>query len=235
MVSWVEIAKSAALSGLIFLDSAPVAQIMISQPLVCAPLIGWYLGNWQIGLLIGALLELLWIGKLPIGSHIPPEAPISAMTATMIYIFLSREAQGPIGTFVLAVSICCGILNGFLGGELTIGIRKFNNRFNILADRYAATGSYFGIEFVSLLSIGLIWLIAAGLIYLGTWLSVFILSIWSPVLMQINIMKYTPVLLVALGIAVMLDLFRIRVRKRAFFIGLVSGFILIAIITYLVH
>jgi mannose PTS system EIIC component len=232
---WVEIAKAAALSGIIFLDSSSVAQIMISQPLICAPLIGWYLGNWQIGLLIGALLELLWIGKLPIGSHIPPEAPISAMTATMIYIFLSRGAEGPVGTFVLAISICCGIINGFLGGELTIKIRKFNNRFNIIADRYAAAGSYLGIEFVSLLSIGIIWLTAAVLICFGTWLPVFILSNWPAVLVQINILKYTPVLLVALGIAVMLDLFRVRTRKRAFLIGLVAGFILVGIVTYLGH
>lgn len=233
MVLWQEIAKSAALSSLIFLDSAPVGQIMISQPIVCAPLIGWYLGNWQVGLLIGALLELLWIGKLPIGSHIPPEAPISAMTATMIYIFLSRGAPGPIGTFVLAISICCGILNGFVGGELTIWIRKFNNRFDTLAGRYAAIGSYFGIELISLLSIGFIWLTAAILIFIGTWLPVFVLSYWSSVLTQLNILKYTPVLLISLGIAVILDLFRIRTRKRAFFIGLSTGFILVGLVTLL--
>jgi mannose PTS system EIIC component len=235
MTLWVEVAKTAAIGGIIFLDSSSVAQIMISQPLICAPLIGWYLGDWQIGLLIGALLELLWIGKLPIGSHIPPEAPISAMTATIIYIFLSRDAQGPVGTFVLAISICFGILNGFLGGELTIGIRKFNNRFNILADRYAATGSFYGIELVNLLSISIVWFTAAGLIFIGTWIPILILSYWSPVLLQINILKYTLILLVALGLAVVLDLFRIRARKRAFFIGLAAGFILVGLVTYLVH
>ncbi|MFB3896992.1 MAG: PTS sugar transporter subunit IIC [bacterium] len=235
MTMLVELAKSAAIGGLIFLDSSSVAQIMISQPIVCAPLIGWYLGNWQIGLLIGALLELLWIGKLPIGSHIPPEAPISAMTATIIYIFLTRGMQVPIGTFVLAISICCGILNGFIGGELTIKIRKFNNRFNVMADRYTATGSYLGIEFICLLAIGLVWLTAALLIYLGTWIPILILSHWSPVLLQINILKYTLILLVAVGIAVILDLFRIHNRKRAFIIGLAAGFILAGVITYLMR
>lgn len=235
MAMLLELAKASALSGLIFLDSSAVAQIMISQPLVCAPLIGWYLGNWQIGLLIGALLELLWIGKLPIGSHIPPEAPISAMTATIIYIFLSREIQGPVGTFVLAISICFGILNGFLGGELTIKIRKFNNRFNLMADRYAAAGSYSGIELIGLLSVGLIWLTATILICLGTWIPILILSSWSPVLLQINILKYTSILLVALSIAVILDLFRIRTRKKAFIIGLAAGLLLNGFITYFIR
>lgn len=235
MTLWIEIAKAAAVGGLIFLDSAAVAQIMISQPIICAPLIGWYLGNWQSGLLIGALLELLWIGKLPIGSHIPPEAPISAMTATMIYVFLQQSASGPIGAFVLAIAICLGILNGFLGGELTIKIRKFNNRFGALADQYAITGSFLGIEWINFISISIVWITATGLIFFGTWVSVFSLSHWSPTIMQINIMKYTPILLIGLGIAVVLDLFRIRIRKRAFFIGLASGFVVLWIITYLVH
>ena len=235
MQNWIDILNAAILGGLIFLDSAAVAQIMISQPIVCAPLIGWFLGDWQSGLLIGALLELLWIGKLPIGSHVPPEAPISAITATMVYVFLHQMAAGPLGSFVLAIAICCGIINGIIGGEVTISIRKFNNRFNILAQRYAVTGSFRGIEWLNLLSIAFIWITATMLIFIGTLVPIIALTQWYPAILQINMLNYTSVLLIGLGIAVVLDLFRFHTQKRTFFIGLGSGLFLVGIVTYLIH
>ena len=232
---WLQIAIAAAISGLIFLDSAAVAQIMISQPIVCAPLIGWIIGDWHSGLFIGTLLALFWIGKLPIGSHVPPEAPISAITATMIYVFLKQALPVPLGTLALAVSICCGIINGFLGGELTTGIRKFNNRFCVLADRYAASGSFAGIAWITLLSIGIIWITASVLIFIGTWLPVLILPYFYPTFLQMNLLEYTPMLLVALGIAVIFDLFKIKTKKIAFVIGLLCGFLILGILTWLFH
>jgi PTS system mannose-specific IIC component len=232
---WVDIFTASALSGLIFLDSAAVAQIMISQPIVCAPLLGWFLGDWRGGLLIGALLELLWIGKLPIGSHVPPEAPISAMTATMIYVFLERLVTGSFGSFILTIAICCGIINGFIGGKLTIMNRKFNNRFSARAEQYAATGTLLGIEWVNFLSIALTWFTATALIFIGTWLPIMFLTQQQPVLLQINLMSYTSILLIGLGNAVVLDLFRFHTRKLAFFIGLGAGLVLVGILTYLFH
>ncbi|MDI6784237.1 MAG: PTS sugar transporter subunit IIC [bacterium] len=235
MLNWTDLLTAAMLSGLIFLDSAAIAQIMISQPIVCAPLIGWFLGDWQSGLLIGALLELLWIGKLPIGSHVPPEAPISALTATIIYAFLEPTAAGPFGGFGLALAIFCGIINGIIGGKLTISLRKFNNRFNVLAERSAVTGSCRGIEWLNFLSIALIWFTATMLIFFGTWLPITILTQGHPAILHKNLLNYTSVLLIGLGIAVVLDLFRFHIRKKAFCIGFGAGLCLVGILTYLFH
>ncbi|MCX7918890.1 MAG: PTS sugar transporter subunit IIC [bacterium] len=233
MYFWLDIFNAAMLGGLIFLDSAAVAQIMVSQPIVCAPLLGWFLGDWQSGLLIGALLELLWIGKLPIGSHVPPEAPISAITATIIYISFIQNAVGPIGSLALAAALVCGIINGWIGGALTIAIRKFNNRFNRMADRAAERGMFHEIDTINFISILLIWSTATILIFIGTIIPVSIFVVGIPSVIRLNLLQYTVLLLVAIGIAVILDLFQLPNRKRYFLIGLSAGLILTVVYTYL--
>ena len=55
------------------LDRVALVQIMISRPLVAATLTGWVLGNPLIGMEIGMMLELLWLGRLPVGAAIPPD------------------------------------------------------------------------------------------------------------------------------------------------------------------
>lgn len=45
---------------------------MISRPIVAAPLLGLLIGEFKVGLVTGAWLELMWINKAPIGNYIPP-------------------------------------------------------------------------------------------------------------------------------------------------------------------
>jgi PTS system mannose-specific IIC component len=74
----------ALVGGLIGLDQTAVGQFMISQPIVAGPLTGWLLGDPVSGLIIGAVLELLWVLDMPIGSFVPADATISAVSATAI-------------------------------------------------------------------------------------------------------------------------------------------------------
>ena len=74
----------ALVGGLIGLDRTAVGQFMISQPIVVGPLTGWILGDPGAGAVIGAVLELIWVLDMPIGSFVPADATISTVSATAI-------------------------------------------------------------------------------------------------------------------------------------------------------
>ena len=72
------------------MDRTAALQIMISRPIVAAPLTGWLLGEPLVGLQIGALLELLWLGRLPVGAAIPPDDTQVAVAATLLTVSMGE-------------------------------------------------------------------------------------------------------------------------------------------------
>ena len=77
----IETVVTAGVGALICLDRVAV-QIMISRPVVAGPLMGLILGDMLTGLVTGALLELLWIDRIPVGSYVPPHDTFVAILAT---------------------------------------------------------------------------------------------------------------------------------------------------------
>jgi mannose/fructose/N-acetylgalactosamine-specific phosphotransferase system component IIC len=74
----------ALVGGLIGLDRTAVGQFMISQPIVVGPLTGWMLGDLGAGFVMGAVLELIWVLDMPVGTFVPADATISTVSATAI-------------------------------------------------------------------------------------------------------------------------------------------------------
>ena len=74
----------ALVGGLVGLDRTAAGQFMISQPIVAAPLAGWLLGDANAGFIIGAMLQLIWVLDMPVGSFVPANATVSAVTATAV-------------------------------------------------------------------------------------------------------------------------------------------------------
>jgi mannose/fructose/N-acetylgalactosamine-specific phosphotransferase system component IIC len=74
----------ALVGGFIGLDRTAAGQFMISQPIVVGPLTGWMLGDPGAGIVIGAVLELIWVLDMPIGAFVPADATISTVSATAI-------------------------------------------------------------------------------------------------------------------------------------------------------
>ncbi len=72
--------------GLLGLDRTAVGQFMVSQPLVVGPITGWLLGNATTGLIIGAVLELIWVLDMPIGNFVPADATIVTVSTCAIAI-----------------------------------------------------------------------------------------------------------------------------------------------------
>jgi mannose PTS system EIIC component len=78
------------MGGIIGLDRV-FMQVMISRPIVSAPLIGLMLGDAYTGLIAGALLELFWINRLPIGTIVPPNDFLAAVLVASSAIIAGQE------------------------------------------------------------------------------------------------------------------------------------------------
>ncbi|OHB28330.1 MAG: hypothetical protein A2X84_03755 [Desulfuromonadaceae bacterium GWC2_58_13] len=72
------------------LDRTAAMQFMVSRPIVAAPAVGLVLGDPWIGLQGGILIELLWLGRLPVGSAIPPDDTQIAVGGTALAIIMGR-------------------------------------------------------------------------------------------------------------------------------------------------
>ncbi len=90
---WSEFGIGALVAVVVGLDRTAALQLMISRPLVAAPLTGWLLGDPLAGLLIGALVELLWLGRLPVGAAIPPDDTQVAVGASVLTCSLGPQLE----------------------------------------------------------------------------------------------------------------------------------------------
>lgn len=73
---------AAAWAGLIALDFTGLGPWLITQPLVCGPVFGYWMGNIPAGLIIGGIVQLLWMDVSPIGVGIPFDACATTILAT---------------------------------------------------------------------------------------------------------------------------------------------------------
>jgi len=79
-------ALAALIGGLSAVERKGALQLMLSRPLVLAPLLGWALGDAQGGLVLGIPLELLFLGGVNLGGSLPDNESLlaGAMTATVV-------------------------------------------------------------------------------------------------------------------------------------------------------
>lgn len=93
--------------GIIGLDRTAAGQFMISQPIVAAPIAGWLLGDSATGVMIGAVLELLWVLDMPVGTFVPADATLGAVSATAIAV-LAGAGKPPldlVGFSIVATTV----------------------------------------------------------------------------------------------------------------------------------
>lgn len=172
MLMLIETAIAASLGSLICLDRVAV-QLMISRPVVCAPLIGLSLGDAYTGLLTGALLELLWIDRIPVGTYVPPNDTFVAVLATAGAILAAPFAGHPPRELV-ALSILLFAPAGILGQRMEVFLRRWNDGLVLLALKDASAGDTAGVTRRHLAALGRYF--AGSLVFLsaalagGTWL-----------------------------------------------------------------
>lgn len=134
-----QICLAGAVSALCGLDRTAFLQLMLSRPIVAASLAGVVLGNAGIGLMVGALLELLWLGRLPMGAAIPPDDTQIAVGSTFLAtLFISDLSQSSTALTLLAILVAMPL--GKVGVYFDRWARKRNSRLSEQAMSYARQG-----------------------------------------------------------------------------------------------
>lgn len=78
------------------IDEYTFGASMMGRPLFISPIVGLILGDFQAGVIIGATLELMFMGSIMVGSATPPEVYASSVLGTAVAI---KSGQG-VGTAV---------------------------------------------------------------------------------------------------------------------------------------
>jgi mannose/fructose/N-acetylgalactosamine-specific phosphotransferase system component IIC len=137
MEHWIAITL---LLGFLSLDATAVGQFMLSRPVAVGALVGLLTGHPEVGLLVGALVELIWIGEVPVGSHLPADLLILAGVATALAAELVKGGAPPEAamTFAIGTAIPLAILSTELEGIL----RRLHVRWAHFAQRMAGSGHF---------------------------------------------------------------------------------------------
>ncbi|UOE53812.1 PTS sugar transporter subunit IIC [Bacillus sp. CMF12] len=124
------------IAGIGILDSRIFGVLMLERPLVLGLLVGLVLGDVQQGVIIGAQLELIWMGIAGIGAATPPDIVTGGVLGTAFAII---SGQGVEVALVLAVPIAV------LAQSLGVLVRIINTYFMHRADNYAAKANFRGV------------------------------------------------------------------------------------------
>lgn len=114
---------------------------MNNRPIVVAPLVGLVLGDLTTGIMVGATLELIFLGAVPIGASNPPDITSGAIIGTSFVILTGQDVGAAVA---LAVPIATLVLL-FDNLQMMFVLTWATH----LADKYAKEGNYKKVEWVA--------------------------------------------------------------------------------------
>jgi hypothetical protein len=103
------------------LDGTAVGQILLSRPLVSGALAGLAVGDPALGLLVGGILEAVYLVDFPVGAVRLPEPGPGAVAGVVAAWTLG-------GSGGLALGVLLALLLGGLGGHSVMRLRQLNER-----------------------------------------------------------------------------------------------------------
>jgi mannose/fructose/N-acetylgalactosamine-specific phosphotransferase system component IIC len=115
------------IGSLLALDTTIVFQFLVSQPLVTASILGWLMGDLQLGIQVGFYLQLLWLRNIPVGGAVVPEGNVAAIVTTTLVLRYNMDMAYINSVIVLGVIYGIGL--SYIGGELVVFYRKLNVNF----------------------------------------------------------------------------------------------------------
>lgn len=119
-------ALAALLGGLCYLDRTAACQFMLHRPLVVASLMGAIFGNLAAGAQVGAVLELLYIARLPVGASIPPDDTGAAVFVGSAAAVASSSIGLDAGSFTALILLT--VPSSEAGRFVDRYVRKVNGR-----------------------------------------------------------------------------------------------------------
>ncbi|MEO3403623.1 PTS system mannose/fructose/sorbose family transporter subunit IID [Mucilaginibacter sp. CAU 1740] len=116
---------------------------LLSRPLVLGPLVGLVLGDVTQGVIIGATLELIFMGNIKVGAAIPPDVITGGVLGTAFAII---SGKGP--AIALAIAVPVSILAEMVISGLFVLRAMLNKKFS----QYADEGDFAGIQRLHIIS-----------------------------------------------------------------------------------
>ncbi len=100
-------AIAALIGGLSAVERKGALQLMLSRPLVLAPVLGWALGDVHGGLVLGVPLELLFLGGVNLGGSLPENESLLAggLTALVVPAGIAAHAGADAALAALGLAL----------------------------------------------------------------------------------------------------------------------------------
>ena len=115
------------LGGVAVLDATPVAQTLLSQPLVTATLLGALWGEWRVALEVGVVLQILAASTLPIGARTPEDyATGGVVGAGVALAIVSRQHFLMLDDAAALLGVLAGLVTATFGVPLIKWQRRRN-------------------------------------------------------------------------------------------------------------
>ena len=133
-------ALAAGASGLAALERKGALQLMLSRPLVLAPLLGWLLGDARGGLLLGVPLELLFLGGVNLGGSVPENETLlcAGLVSAVVPAGLATGQGCDEALCVLGLALLYPL--ALAGRRLERAVEQRNGELATLAQARAAAG-----------------------------------------------------------------------------------------------
>ena len=146
---WFELVVGGILALFCGLDRVAILQVLISRPIVAAPLVGIVLGEPLVGLQIGVMVELLWLARLPVGAAVPPDDTQVATAATVLSIALGRQLES-VSIEMTLVCLLVALPVGKIGQYFDHRARNYNGQLPALSERALQQGQLFHAQLIHL-------------------------------------------------------------------------------------
>ncbi|OCA99233.1 PTS mannose/fructose/sorbose/N-acetylgalactosamine transporter subunit IIC [Clostridium beijerinckii] len=172
------------LAGIGILDGRIFGQIMLERPIITGALVGLILGDLKTGIIIGAQLELIWMGIAGIGAATPPDVVTGGILGTAFAILSGNGVE-----VALAIAVPIAVLAQSLG----VLVRIINSYFAQKASAYAKKADFRGIAIM-------MW-IPVMLFFLSTFIPTFLAIMLGANAVTALINSIPKIILEGLGIA----------------------------------
>lgn len=113
-----------------------LGSLYLNRPIFLSALTGLVLGDFTTGIMIGATLELFFMGAVSVGAYIPPDVVVGGVLATALAIINGYTTE-----VALTIAMPIALLSLAIGNFTTI-IQPF---FLRLADKYASESNPSGV------------------------------------------------------------------------------------------
>ena len=115
------------LGGVAVVDATPLAQTLLSQPLVTATLLGAVWGDWRVALEVGVVLQILAASTSPIGARTPEDYACGGVVGAGVALAI---ASGQHFLMLDDAAALLGVLAGLVTATLGVPLIKWQRRRN---------------------------------------------------------------------------------------------------------